>query len=191
MKADCWTLALTLQLSLTQELRKLLLSWGKRWKQWLIKIHDSQRGRSKQQSSSNRKIKEKEKQTVHYQAWKDGAEVGMGNSAFPAEQLTNEFLLYKQMKEISAFEDPLNWWKTHAATLPILPDSTCAFQPQAALQNQCPGHQALSAVQDALGCPRSTLMCLFSWLRTLKLTRLLKYALWCCSLVSMQGLSLS
>ena len=48
------------------------------------------------------------------------AEGGASFSPSPSDRLTSEYLLYKQIKEISATEDPLTWWKTHEATLPIL-----------------------------------------------------------------------
>lgn len=61
-----------------------------------------------------------------------------GHSASPPDQLTSEFLLYKQIAEIGASEDPLSWWKNHAASMPHLahlarqylciPASSCASE---------------------------------------------------------------
>lgn len=48
------------------------------------------------------------------------AEGGASFSPSPSDHLSSEYLLYKQIKEISATEDPLTWWKNHEAALPIL-----------------------------------------------------------------------
>jgi len=50
-----------------------------------------------------------------------GDEGGTGHDSTSRDvQLATEFLLYKRIPQISASEDPLTWWKNHAATLPIL-----------------------------------------------------------------------
>ncbi|KAL1250025.1 hypothetical protein QQF64_021030 [Cirrhinus molitorella] len=61
-----------------------------------------------------------------------------GHSTSPADKLTGEILLYKQMTDISASEDPLTWWKNHETTMPTLahlargylciPASSCASE---------------------------------------------------------------